>query len=103
MAMVTETAHVVRRGTLLFWLAASAAALTLFELVSGMILWLALPAGQGWRFSRAFTVWGLERHSWITLHNWAALLLTAVIVVHVALHWKWVARQTRAYLVSAVR
>jgi quinol-cytochrome oxidoreductase complex cytochrome b subunit len=101
--MSGKKAHVVRRGPLLYWLSASSAALLLFEFMSGIILWFVLPSGQGWRFSSTATVLGLDRHTWIDLHDWAALVLTAVVVVHIVMHWKWILRQTRAYLSSARR
>lgn len=96
--MAGEAGRVIRRGSLLFWLVAASTGLMLFELVSGIILWFILPAGQGGRLSGSAAVWSLDRHAWIDLHNWAALMLTAVVIAHVAMHWKWVFRQTRAYL-----
>lgn len=93
--MSGETASIVRRGTILFWLVAASAVLMLFELASGVILWFVLPAGQGFRSSGLAQVWGFDRHTWIGLHDWAAVMLVAVVVVHVAMHWKWVVRQVR--------
>jgi uncharacterized membrane protein len=96
--MAGKPGRIIRRGALLFGLVAASAALMAFEFVSGVILWVVLPSGQGSRLSGSAAVWGLDRHAWIDLHNWAALMLTAVVIVHVALHWKWVVRQTRAYI-----
>jgi uncharacterized iron-regulated membrane protein len=96
--MVGKRPVLVRRGTVLFGLVAAAAGLMAFEFVSGIVLWFVVPSGQGWRSSGTVTAVGLDRHTWIDLHNWAALMLTAVVTVHLALHWKWVARKTRSYL-----
>jgi len=99
--MTGEKGRIVRRGTLLFWLVIAGAALMAFEFLSGIILWFVVPSGQGGGLSGSAVVWGLDRHTWIDLHNWAALMLTAVVVAHVALHWKWVVRQLRAYVTGA--
>ena len=96
--MAGETVKVIRKGTLLFWLVAASAALMAFELISGIILWFILPSGQGAGLSGSASTWSLDRHAWIDLHNWAALMLTAVVIAHVAMHWRWVVRQTRAYV-----
>ena len=98
--MAGKSAGIIRKGTLLFWLVAASAALMVFEFVSGIILWFVLPSGQGARLSGSASVWGLDRHTWIDLHNWAALMLIAVLIAHVAMHWKWVFRQTRAHLIG---
>jgi hypothetical protein len=45
-------------------------------------------AGAG---SRPVTVvWGLSRHQWGSVHYWIALVLMAVLAVHLILHWKWI-------------
>jgi hypothetical protein len=88
-------------------LAVSAAALLLFQAASGLVLWLAFPRGQGaggglGRDARALkggierTFAGIERSTWVTIHDWAAVLFVVIVVIHVAVHWKWVIRQTRA-------
>jgi len=99
-AMAGESVKIVRKGTLLFGLVAGSAALMAFELISGMILWFVLPSGRGARISGSVSVWGLDRHTWIDLHHWAALMLTAIVIAHVAMHWEWVVRQTRAYVMG---
>ncbi len=61
----------------------------LIEAISGYVLWFALPSGGGRRGLESVFL-GLERHSWIELHDWAAIVLTAAVIVHLLLHWKWV-------------
>ncbi len=95
--MSGEAARIVRRGTILFWLAVLSGALLAFELLSGVLLWFVIPSGQGRGASGSATALGLDRHLWLDLHDWAALMLTAVVIAHIAMHWKWVVRQTRAY------
>ncbi len=75
--------------------------LGLFQAVSGLIMWLVLPhGGGGWRGggggAGATFLW-LARDTWRDLHNWVALALLVVVVLHIIIHWKWVWRMTRSY------
>jgi len=54
---------------------------------SGVLLRWSLPPGSGHRT----TIWGLDRHDWGAVHFWIAVALLAVLVVHLLLHWKWIA------------
>jgi hypothetical protein len=56
-------------------------------LLSGAILWLALPGGQ--RRGGFETFWGLTRHTWIDVHLWASLFLIALIFGHLVLHLEY--------------
>jgi NAD-dependent dihydropyrimidine dehydrogenase PreA subunit len=38
---------------------------------------------------------GLSFHAWHWLHDWSGVVATAGIVVHFALHWRWVVAMTR--------
>ena len=74
--------------------------LGLVEAVSGFVLWLALPQGGGWRGGRLAggvesTFWSLSRHTWIDIHDWVAVAIMAVVVIHLALHWKWMFYMTK--------
>ena len=90
---------------LLYWVAALGALTLLLELATGLVLWLALPRGGG-GFGRGGggdqSFAALERHSWADLHNWIGLALVAVVLVHLALNWRWITDQTRR-LLSAPR
>lgn len=60
---------------------------------SGIVLYFFLPAGQrrgGWQ-----TFFGLTKHTWSAIHNWCGLLLIALILVHIILHWKWILEMTK--------
>lgn len=65
--------------------------------LSGLIL-MPMPHGgyQGGR-NPAFnqTVSFLTRHEWKGLHVWASLAMIAGIVVHLALHWRWIVCMVR--------
>ena len=76
------------------------AVLGLVEAVSGFVLWLALPQGGGWRGGRLaggaeYTFWSLSRHTWLDIHDWVAVAIVAVIIIHLALHWKWIFYMTK--------
>lgn len=54
---------------------------------TGLLLAFRLPPGsQGGRGLSAF---GLDRHEWGELHTWVGYLFIAAILLHVALHWRW--------------
>ncbi len=63
----------------------AAIVLLLGMIATGFILWFPLPPGT----ETTRTLWGLTRYSWGHVHAWISLALLAVLLVHVALHWKW--------------
>ncbi len=78
--------------------------LGLFQALSGFIMWFVLPRGglgRGAGGSGDATFWSLSRHNWADLHDWAAVVLLVVVIIHVVLHWKWIVRMTRYYLKGA--
>lgn len=71
------------------------------EVATGLILWIAVSGGQGPRFrgrGGGASFLGVDRSTWIDLHDWVGLLLVAAIVVHIGLNWRWVTEQTRLLL-----
>jgi hypothetical protein len=74
--------------------------LALFEGVSGLVLWLILPKGGGYRWGRellaeATFLW--SRDTWIDLHDWVGVALAVVVVIHVVLHWDWIVHMAKRY------
>jgi len=73
--------------------------MALFIVASGFVLWLVLPRGGGGYMggrgdtTQATFLWA--RDTWIDLHNWVAVALLVVVVIHVILHWKWIAYVTK--------
>ncbi|MCS6771862.1 MAG: DUF4405 domain-containing protein [Kiritimatiellae bacterium] len=65
----------------LLWLSISLMAAT------GFILRYRLPPGS--RGGRGLEIWGLSRHEWGDLHAWLAYVAIALVLLHLALHWKW--------------
>jgi hypothetical protein len=84
----------MKKGKYLFSLVGFLVLTGLVEAVSGFVLWFALPSGGG-RRGLDLTYLGLTRHTWIDIHDWVAIALTAIVIIHIIIHWKWVARMTR--------
>ena len=36
-----------------------------------------------------------DRHTWSDLHTWTGLLMVAAVLVHLAIHWRWVGMMVR--------
>lgn len=53
---------------------------------TGVLMHFVLPPGSG----RISTMLGLNRHEWGGLHFWAAVVLFAILSVHLILHWRWI-------------
>jgi hypothetical protein len=72
----------------------------LVSVVSGVVL-MAMPHGgyQGGRnlaFDATFLF--LSRGEWSDLHVWSSLGMIAGIVVHVALHWRWIVCMVKRFM-----
>jgi hypothetical protein len=81
----------MRKATLNYLIALVMALLGLVQLVYGFVLWPALPPG-----SRGGTFL-FSRDVWLTMHNRSALLLAAIVILHIILHWNWIVRMTKSY------
>ncbi len=53
---------------------------------TGLLIYFVLPPGSG----RTMTVLNGDRHGWGDVHFWTAMVVLALVLVHVALHWPWV-------------
>jgi hypothetical protein len=88
----------MRKATRNYLLALVMALLALFQAVSGFVLWLVLPRGDGYQGGRGeVSTFLWTRDSWINLHDWTAVALVVIVVIHVILHWGWIIRMTRSY------
>jgi hypothetical protein len=95
----------LRRSALLYWIAVAALLALLLEAASGLILWIALPRGDGFHFrgagSRAaHESFGLSRETWLDIHDWTGIALIVILLVHLLLHWRWVLNVTRRVLMG---
>lgn len=74
--------------------------LALLEVISGFVLWLVLPRGGGYMGGRgliteATFLW--SRDTWLGLHNWIAVALLVIVILHLVLHWRWIVYMTRMF------
>lgn len=76
----------MKRNSLNFVIDAVAFAAFAFLSTTGVLLHYLLPAGSG----RWQSIWGLTRHQWGELHFWVAVVMFAVLAVHLFLHWRWI-------------
>lgn len=81
----------MRRNTLNY-IVDVATLLAIFAMIAtGLLIRFVLPPGTSGRHGgRELSLWGLNRHEWGDVHFWAAAVLGALLVIHVALHWSWV-------------
>ena len=87
-----------------YWILAIGMALFgLAEAISGFVLWLGFPTGGGGG-GRGFgggggvgnlTFWELSKHTWIDIHDWVAVALVVLVLIHIILHWKWIVRMAK--------
>lgn len=81
-----------------FWLIAMIlGVLGLVEAVTGFVLWFGFPesGGGGGRLSGGIsnlTFLGVTKHTWIDIHDWVAVALTAGVLLHIIIHWKSIIR-----------
>ncbi len=63
-------------------------AFTAFVLMTstGVIMRYLLPPGSG----RHTTIWALDRHEWVDVHFWLAVVFFSVLALHLVLHWRWI-------------
>ncbi|MDD1664175.1 MAG: DUF4405 domain-containing protein [Methanomicrobiales archaeon] len=70
------------------------------SLVSGLVLYLALPEGGGYRggagsgFAQAYL--GLTRGDWRAIHDYTSLVFAALIVIHLLLHVQYLRKIGRS-------
>ena len=92
----------LRKATRNYILALVMFLLVLFQAISGFVLWLVLPRGEGYRGGRGGELvtgqsflW--TRDTWIDLHNWVAVALIAMVALHLILQWKWIVHMTKTF------
>ncbi len=92
----------MKKTKLQFGLVLTLFGLGIVEAFSGFVLWLALPSGGGWgRRGIEQVFWTLPRYTWIDIHDWVAVALIVIVVVHLAMHWKWIVRMMRSFFYTA--
>jgi hypothetical protein len=79
----------MKRSLVSFWLDVATAINGVALLYTGLLLAFVLPHGQRGGGGN-LALWGLRRHDWGDVHLVLALVMTALLLVHVALHWSWI-------------
>jgi hypothetical protein len=72
----------------------------LVQAVSGFVLWIALPRGDGFRFRGSGSrmgheSFGFDRPTWVDIHDWTAVALIVILLLHLLLNWRWIVSVTR--------
>jgi hypothetical protein len=88
----------VRQATRNYVLVVILFLLGIAEVVSGFVLWLVLPGGQGYMGgtgldSEATFLW--SRGTWIDLYTVVGVILVVAVVIHLILHRKWILCMTK--------
>ena len=83
----------MRRQTLNFVIDALAVLAFLTLVATGLLLRFVLPPRSG-----ALGLGGWNRRDWGEFHFQLSLVLVGLMVVHVALHWRWVYETVRGWL-----
>jgi len=47
------------------------------------------------------TFWTIPRDIWIDIHDWAAVALLVVVIIHVILHWQWIVHMSKSLVKRA--
>ena len=92
------------KAKMYFGLSVTMAILAVVEAVSGFILWFGFPqggggGGRGWGGGSGtgqLTFWELSKHTWVDIHDWVAVALIVMVIVHVILHRKWIVRMAKS-------
>jgi len=83
----------MKKSWLNFWLGAAMFADGLLLALTGLIMKYVLPPGQGYRRGQGLSedsFFWLGRHQWGSIHFDFALILIALLLVHLILHWNWI-------------
>jgi hypothetical protein len=58
------------------------------SLISGLVLYFVFPEGGG-RGSGWIASMGIAKNQWATMHNNSSLIFSALLIIHLLLHWKF--------------
>lgn len=58
---------------------------------TGILMKYYLLPGRGRGANDPTSIMGLGRHDWGDVHFWASIIFAAAIVIHLVLHWNWIA------------
>jgi len=69
-----------------FWLDITVFIALMGTAITGLMLWLLIPSGQG---SGQLIFYGLTRRQWVDIHDWLGLVMLLGVIIHFVLHWRW--------------
>jgi hypothetical protein len=83
-----------------YWLDVIIALAFILSAISGVVFLFAGSGGyQGGRNPAFQTeILGISRWAWSDLHTWGSLIIITGVLIHLALHWKWIVCMTRKLL-----
>ena len=82
----------MRKATMHYILDAIEGIILLLLVLSGFILWFALPEGSAADKTILF-----DRRTWVQAHQWLAVGLLIFFSTHIITHWTWISYMTRNY------
>jgi len=100
----------MKRSTYISWVDGCSFISFFLLMITGFVLKFQLPPGSGRLIKEKLgrgaldrpldLLWGLTRHEWGEIHLWLGLFLILAMILHLAIHWKWImasfkANQTR--------
>jgi hypothetical protein len=81
----------MKKNTINFWLDTSLLLVMLALALSGLVIYFILPPGSGGHGGGSrLSLWGMTRHDMGDIHVYLALILIALLIAHLWLHWRWV-------------
>lgn len=88
------------RRTVVHWVTVFLLSISGLLTILTAIYFLVLPSGgyQGGRNPDYGKTFLFSRDIWTSIHTWAGIVMVAVALFHIALHWRWVAEMGRRSL-----
>ncbi|MGD0854913.1 MAG: DUF4405 domain-containing protein [Dehalococcoidia bacterium] len=82
----------MRKATMHYVLDIIEGLILLMLVVSGFILWFALPEG-----GESGKIVLFDRQTWVNTHRWLAVALLVFFSTHVLTHWTWLMYMTKRF------
>jgi hypothetical protein len=86
----------MRKATMHYVLDIIEGLILLMLVISGFILWFALPEGSESGKTVLF-----DRHTWVSAHRWLAVTLLVFFSTHVLTHMTWLTYMTKRFFTRA--
>ncbi|MCC4771953.1 DUF4405 domain-containing protein [Methanosarcina sp. DH2] len=62
---------------------------------TGFLMYFFMPLGV--QRGRYLAYMGLTKATWVWIHSRIGILMSILVVIHLILHWKWIARTTKSF------